>query len=677
MPRTLARTLILVAALLVVAAIAPPTLAAELGFDPTDLDASSRPQDDFFRYVNGKWLEQNEIPPDERSWGVSPILRDQSEKNQRAIIEELAGRDDLEKGTDAQRVGDLFASFMAVERLEALGARPVSGEIERILAAESVDRLVRISGEQVVQGIDGPMNLFFYTDLGDSTRYMIYLFQSGLTLPDRDYYLKDDEGFAEVRAGLPGYAAALFDLAGLGDAATRGADVLAVETALAEIQWPAEELRDVQKLYNLYDTEGLGTLTEAMPWGELLAGLELAARPQVVVGQPSYAEGLARLLRETPLDDLKSYFAYHVLHAAAPYLSQAFVDARHAYVGAKVQGLEELPQRWQRGVRTVNGLIGEAVGRVYVERHFPPEAKRRMEEMVQNLVAAFGAAIDEIEWMTAETKAQAQAKRAKFNYKIGYPDKWRDYSALTIDRRDLLGNVMRAAAFEHRRQVAQLDGPIDRTEWGMTPQTVNAYHSPGLNEIVFPAAILQAPMFDLEADPAVNYGAIGAVIGHEIGHAFDDQGRKFDGDGNLRDWWTAEDAAGFEAAAAKLVGQYDAFSPLEGMHVNGKLTLGENIGDLTGVTVAWQAYLRSLGGAEPPVIDGFTGAQRFFIGYAQAWRREYRDELMRELVTSDPHSPPEFRVIGPLRNAPHFYETFDVKQGDGMWLDPDDRVRIW
>lgn len=671
------RTLALLVSLVTLAAAATPASAGKLGFDPADLDPSIRPQDDFFRYVNGKWIAANEIPPDKQAWGVSPILIEESERNQRAIIEELAQRDDLEKGTDAQRVGDLFASFMDTARLETLGARPARGEIDRILNAETVDQLVRINAEQMVRGVDGPMNLFFYTDLGDSTRYMIYLVQSGLTLPDRDYYLKDDERFAELRDGLPGYATTLFELAGVDDAAQRGARVLAVETALAEIQWPAEELRDVQKLYNIYKTAELDSLTEAMPWSELLGGLELATRPEIVVGQPSYAESLAQLLRATPIGDLKDYFAFQALHAASPYLSQAFVDARQAYIGAKVQGLQELPERWQRGVRMVNGLIGEAVGKVYVERHFPPEAKRGMEEMVSNLVAAFGEAIDELDWMTAETKAEAQAKRAKFNYKIGYPDKWRDYSALTIERTDLLGNVLRASAFEHRRQVAQLDGPIDRTEWGMTPQTVNAYHSPGLNEIVFPAAILQPPMFDLEADPAVNYGAIGAVIGHEVGHAFDDQGRKFDGDGNLRDWWSAEDAAGFETAAARLVEQYNAFSPLEGLQVNGKLTLGENIGDLTGVMIAWKAYLRSLDGAEPPVIDGFTGAQRFFIGWGQAWRRKYRDELMRQLVTSNPHSPPEFRVTGPLRNAPHFYEAFGVEEGDGMWLDPSERVKIW
>lgn len=647
------------------------------GIDLSGFDTSVRPQDDFNRYVNGGWLDANEIPADRRSWGAFSILAKASEENQRAIIEELAAMDNLQPGTDEQRVGDLFASYMNTARANELGAAPVMGDIDAIMAAGSANELLRLNAEDSINGAGSPLGFFFYTDLGDSTRYMFYLVQSGLTLPDRDYYLKDDERFADIRAALPGYAATLFGLAGVDNAEARGSAVLEVERRIAEIHWPAEETRDIERLYNLYKVGDLATASDKIDWTGLLAALGLEAREQIVIGQPSYTQALGGLLDELSLDDLKSYYAFRVLHANAAYLSEAFVDARFQFTGQKVQGLEVQPERWLRGVRNVNGQIGHAVGKVYVVRHFPPEAKVRMEGLVNNLIVAFRGAIDGLEWMTDGTKAKAQEKRLKFNYKIGYPDVWQDYSGLTIDKDDLVGNVMRANAFEYNRQLKRMDEPIDKTEWGMTPQTVNAYYSPGYNEIVFPAAILQPPFFDLVADDAVNYGAIGAVIGHEIGHAFDDQGRKFDGDGNLVDWWSETDATAFEAAANNLVEQYNQYSPLEGLNVNGQLTLGENIGDLTGVTISYRAYVNSLDGKEAPLIDGLTGAQRFFIGYAQAWRTKYRDELMQQLVVSNPHSPPEFRVLGALRNSLEFYEAFDVKEGDGMYLPPEERVKIW
>jgi predicted metalloendopeptidase len=647
------------------------------GVDFSGFDENVRPQDDFNAYVNGTWIRETEIPADQLRWGGSTILSQESEENQRAIIEELAARDDLSLGTDEQRVGDFFQSYLATERLEKIGGEPVRADLDRIMAAESVGDLVLLSAEQRVNGIDSPLSLEVFPDFGDSTRYMVYLFQSGLTLPDRDYYLKEDDKFETIRAALPGYAAKLYRLAGLDDADARGRAALEVERRIAEAQWPAEETRDLQKGYNLYKTEDLDSVTDRIGWQGYLESSHLPDLEELVVFQPSYVTALGELLEELPLADWKSYFALRLLHSRAPYLSSPFVQANFEFSGKLVDGLEELPPRWQRGVRSVNELMGEAVGKVYVARHFPPEAKARMEDLVENLIAAFGEAIDELEWMTTETKPRAQEKRAAFAHKIGYPDVWRDYSKLSIDDEGLIGNVNRANAFEYSRNIDKLGGPIDRTEWGMTPQTVNAYHDPTMNEIVFPAAILQPPFFNLAADDAVNYGAIGVVIGHEIGHAFDDQGRRFDGQGNMRDWWSAEDASAYQASAARLVEQYNQYEPLEGLRVNGKLTLGENIGDLTGITIAYRAYLKSLEGEEAPVLDGLTGLQRFFIGYAQIWRTKFREEFLRQRIVSDPHSPPEFRVNGPLRNSPEFFQAFGVQDGDGMWLPPEERVKIW
>jgi predicted metalloendopeptidase len=647
------------------------------GIDSAMLSSSVRPQDDFNAYVNGAWIRDTPIPPDKQSWGSFEILNDASEKNQRSIVEELAGSANLAPGSDEQRVGDFFQSYMNVEKLEELGARPVSVELDRIQAAPSAAVLFRMSAESRVYGVSSPLSLDVFPDLGDSTRYTIYLSQSGLTLPDRDYYLKAGEKYEALRSALPGYAAKLLGLAGVERAVERGRAVFRVETRLAEAQWPAEETRDVQKIYNLYARAELGKVSEEIDWTGYLDGSRIPEVSHVVVTEPSYVTALGTLLDEIPLDDWKSYFAFRLLHSQADFLSDAFVQARFDFSGRLVSGLEEQPPRWQRGVRNVNALLGEAVGKVYVSRHFPPEAKARMEALVRNLIETYGEAIDELPWMTAKTKARAQEKRRKFTYKIGYPDRFRDYGSLAIDPTDLVGNMKRANEFEYRRNVDKLGRPIDRSEWQMTPQTVNAYHDPTKNEIVFPAAILQPPFFNMEADDAVNYGAIGVVIGHEMGHAFDDQGRKFDGDGNLRDWWTEYDAKAYEESASTLVAQFDQFKALPDLNVNGKLTLGENIGDLTGIAIAYRAYQKSLGGKEAPVLDGFTGAQRFFIGYAQIWRARYREETMRQRVLSDPHAPPEFRANGPLRNSPEFYEAFSVKEGDGMWLSPSERVKIW
>ena len=647
------------------------------GVDLSGFDTSVRPQDDFDRYVNGRWIDTTEIPGDQGRWGAFDILRRASDENQRAIIEALAARTDLAPGADEQRIGGIFASFMDTPRLETLGATPVAEELEAVLAARSAADLLIASAAQRRVGLDGPLELFVYQDLGDSSRYTVYFAQSGLTLPNRDYYLREDAELVAIRNALPGYAQKLFELAGVADAQARGQAVLDVEMRLAAHQWPAEDARDVQKIYNVYAPADLPELSPSIEWPAFLAAAGVAGEDRIVIEMPSYTEALGRLLEEVPLEDWKSYYAFRVLDGRANYLSDAFVQARFDYRGRVVGGLDQNQPRWRRGTQLVNTLVGEAVGRLYVARHFPPEAKARMERMVRNLLAEFGDGIQRLEWMTEETKARAQRKRAKFVYKIGYPDEWRDYSALAVARDDLLGNVRRGIAFEYDRELAKLGGPVDRSEWSMTPQTVNAYFSPTLNEIVFPAAILQPPFFDMQADDAVNYGGIGAVIGHEIGHAFDDNGRNFDGDGNMQSWWNAQDDAAFRARGDRLVEHFERYEPVQGVNVNGRLTLGENIGDLTGVKIAYGAYLRSLGGAEPPVIDGFTGAQRYFIGWAQIWRSKARVEQLRSQLLSDPHAPAGVRVNGPLPHVRSFYEAFGVREGDGMWLPEAERVELW
>jgi predicted metalloendopeptidase len=647
------------------------------GVDFSGFDISVRPQDDFNRYVNGRWIQTTEIPADQGRWGAFDMLRRASDENQRAIVEELASRTSQPPGSDEQRIGDLFASFMNTELLERLGADPVRAELAAVFAARTSGELLTASAVQRRSGLGGPLEFTIYQDLADSTRYTVYLGQSGLTLPNRDYYSRDDAEFARIRDALPAYARTLFELAGIDEPEARGRAVLAVETAIATHHWPAEDARDVKKIYNVYAASELPGVSDIIDWPAYLEAAGVAAQSEFVIETPSYAGALGTLLQEISLEDWKSYYAFRVMDGRANYLSDSFVEARFDYRGRVVGGLEDNQPRWRRGTQLVNALIGEAVGRVYVEKHFPPEAKARMELMVQNLLASFGDGIQGLDWMTDDTKARADEKRRKFTYKIGYPDEWRDYSALVISRDDLVGNVRRGSAFEYDRELKKLGGPVDRKEWGMTPQTVNAYFSPTLNEIVFPAAILQPPFFDMFADDAVNYGGIGAVIGHEIGHAFDDNGRNFDGDGNMRSWWTETDDQNFRSKGNRLVEHFGRYEPVPGVMVNGQLTLGENIGDLTGVTIAYDAYLKSLGGAEAPILDGLTGAERYFIGWAQIWRAKARDEQLRAQLLSDSHSPAAVRINGPLVHVTAFYETFGIQQGDGMWLDPESRVKIW
>jgi len=647
------------------------------GIDQSGFDLAARPQDNFHRYVNGKWLDEAEIPPDFPMWGVAVKLFDDSEKAQRAIIEELAARDDLEPGSEEQKVGDYYVAFMDTDRVEALGAEPLQDLLARVDALTGKKEWLALAGELARYGVQSPIAMMIDQDPGDSRRYIATLWQSGLGLPNRDYYFQEGDSFDEIRARYPEYISTLFSLAGVEAGLPEAQRIYQFERSIAELHWPPEETREADKTYNLYPVSELAGLTADVDWAGYLGARGIGGEEEIVIGQPDYITGLGELLAEATLEDLKAYTTFKLIQSSTSYLSSDFYDASFEFNSRLLYGVQEQPERWKRAVRSVNGNLGEALGKVYVDRYFPPEAKQRMQELVDNIVAEFGVAIEELEWMSPETKAKAQAKRAKFTTKIGYPDEWRDYSALEIVPDDLYGNAMRGSVFAYMREIDKLGKPIDRGEWWMTPQTVNAYHNPSMNEIVFPAAILQPPFFNLAADDAVNYGAIGGVIGHEIGHAFDDQGRKYDGDGNLNDWWTEADAEAFAARAAKLVAQYDAYSPIEGLHVNGQLTLGENIGDLTGLVLGYRAYQRSLDGKEAPVIDGLTGDQRFFMGWAQAYRTKMSDELLRQIILSDPHSPDEFRVVGPLRHVPEFYAAFDVQEGDGMYLAPAERVKIW
>ncbi|MBF5042160.1 peptidase M13 [Aggregicoccus sp. 17bor-14] len=655
----------------------PAQKALALGVDAQNFDKSVRPQDDFYRYVNGTWLKTAQIPADRARYGTFIELADKSEAALREIIEEAANTKVKKGGSDTQKVGDLYLSFMDTERIEAAGLKPIQGDLARVAALKDKAQLPALFAELQRVGIQTPFVMYVGQDAKQATRYIVYVNQSGLGLPDRDYYLKQEPKFVETRAAYAKYVETLLGLAGEKQPAQAAKDIVALETALAEKQWERAKNRDRELTYNLKTVAELDQLTPGFRWAQYLKAAEAQKTPAVIVRQPDYLQAAGAKLAELPLPVLKQYLTFKVLDASAPNLSKAFEDASFAFRGKTLQGLQENRPRWKRGVAAVEDSLGEVVGRLYVERHFSPDSKARMQQLVANLRAAFQQGIEGLEWMSPETKAQAQAKLARFNVKIGYPEKWKDYAGVVVKRDDLVGNLRRAAAFQFRRDVKRLGGPIERREWNMTPQTVNAYYSSTMNEIVFPAAILQPPFFNPAADDATNYGAIGGVIGHEISHGFDDQGSRSDGEGNLRDWWTGADKAAFQQRTGMLADQYGAFSPLDGMKVNGKLTLGENIGDLSGLTVAYKAYKLSLGGKPAPVIDGFTGDQRFFLGWAQVWRGLYRDDALRQLLLTDSHSPGEFRVNGVVRNMPEFYEAFGVKQGDKVFLPADQRVKIW
>ncbi|NBO09031.1 MAG: peptidase M13 [Actinobacteria bacterium] len=637
-----------------------------------------RPQDDLFRHVNGKWIDTHEIPADRASDGAFHHLREESEKNIRTIIEEAAASK-AAVGTEAQKVGDLYASFMDEAKIEALGISPLAEDFKKIQGIDNMTDFARLLGELGRRGVSTPMSVFIEVDMKDSNSYIVYLEQSGLGLPDESYY-KDDQ-YADIREKYVAHIERMFNFAKLPDGAGAAKRIFELESSIANFHYDVVKNREMDLTYNKMTRPQLNTLLSNFDWDVWLeaGNLPAAALEHVVVRQPEFNEGLNTLLIEENVPVWKEWMLWHTLSGMSAYLSSEFVNANFDFYGTTLNGTPQLRDRWKRGVSLIEGVLGEAAGKLYVERHFPAAAKKRMEELVANLIEAYRIDISELDWMGAETKKRALEKMSKFTPKIGYPDEWRDYSSLDITADDLIGNVYRATAFEVDRAIAKLGKPVDRNEWHMTPQTVNAYYNPTMNEIVFPAAILQPPFFDIDADDAVNYGGIGAVIGHEIGHGFDDQGSKFDGDGNLTDWWTEADRDAFEARTKKLIEQYNQLEPIAapGHQVNGALTIGENIGDLGGLTIAHKAYQLSLAGKSAPTLDGFDGYQRLFIGWAQVWRSKNRPEAAIQRIATDPHSPDEHRCNAVLRNLNEFYEAFDVTEKDALWLDPAERVRIW
>ncbi len=642
-------------------------------------DPAVRAQDDFFTHMNGKWLATTDIPADKSNWGSLAKLNEDIQSELRGIIEGVANTPDKAAGSDAQRIGDFYASFMDEAKLEQLGATPLKGELAGIAVLTDKKQLPALIAHLNKLGVITPYAFSIHPDDKDSTRYVVELSQDGLGLPDRDYYLSaGDAKLADVLVKYELHVGKMLTLGGDPRGAAAARAIVDFEKQLARLQWTGVALRDSVKGYNKIDIAKLGKMAPGYDWNAYLAGTGIAGKAgYVIVSQPSYLKGMAALLENTPLDTLKAYFHWQTVHAFAPYLSKAYVDENFAFYGTVLSGVTGQRPRWKRGVSVAEGALGEAVGKLYVEQHFPADRKARIEALVKNLLASCKTSIDNLDWMSPATKKQAQAKLAKLNAKIGYPDKWRDYSRLEVSKDDLVGNVIRSHRFEYDRELGKLGKPIDRDEWRMTPQRLNAYYYKAMNEIVFPAAILQAPMFKDDADDAFNYGAIGGLIGHEISHGFDDEGARYDGDGNLRDWWTKADHRNFAAKAKALVAQYGEFSPLPGYHVNGELTLGENIADNSGLAIAYKAYQLSLGGKPAPVIDGLTGDQRFYMSYAQSRRMKIREAEEIQRIKSDPHAPDKFRVNGTMRNQPGFYEAFGVKPGDKMYLPPKERVIMW
>jgi putative endopeptidase len=651
--------------------------------EQTSKGTAVRPQDDLFGHVNGAWLDSAEIPADLPIAGSFVDLILAAERDAVEILRDAATRaaaGEAAPGSNQQKLGDIFASFMDEDRVEELGAEPLREDLAAIDAVDDMSALVRVLGRFERTGVTGFVGVHVDTDDKDSDRSVVKVSQGGLGLPDESYYREDT--FAEIRSKYVAHVAAMLELGGdtPDDAAAAADRIMALETRLASGHWDRVASRDVQKTYNLKTRAELADAAPSVDWDSWIAGMDAPdiAFDQVVVRQPSYLDTLDAAVREVPLEDWKAWLRWQVVHEAAPYLSDAFVRENFTFYTKTLSGSEEMRERWKRGVSFAEGALGEALGEEYVARHFPPASKAAMDALVANLVEAYRRDIEKLEWMGPQTRERALEKLTTFRPKIGYPERWRDYSALTIDRGDLIGNARRAAAFETDRQLAKIGRPVDRDEWLITPQTVNAYYRPSTNEICFPAAILQPPFFDINADDAYNYGGIGAVIGHEIGHGFDDQGSQYDSVGNMENWWSDEDRANFTERADKLIAQYDGFEPREvpGQHVNGALTVGENIGDLGGLTVALQAYEISQGGSEGPQEDGLTARQRFFTGWATIWRSKRRAEYAQRLLSVDPHSPPEFRA-NIVRNLEEFHVAYGTQPDDALWLDPENRVRIW
>ena len=649
------------------------------GLDLSHIDQGIRPQDDLFRFMNGKWLKESTIPADRASDGAFYWLYEQAEKQVKQIILDQAASK-AATGSNAQKIGDLYNSFMDEAGIEKLGLSPIADDLAKAAGIKTVDDFLKTLGEFEARGLSGLFYTYVSTDNKDSTKNIVYLGQSGLSLPDEAYYREDE--YKEIRQAFLKHVEKMFELANLENPSQSAAQVLEIETHLAACHWDQVKDRDAELTYNKKSFTELKQLAASFNWPLWIQSSNTPAKvlDQVIVRQPSYFEGLSKLMAAFDLPKWRSWLIWHVLSGASPYLSSEFVNENFNFYGTTLSGIPKLKDRWKRGVGLVEGALGEAVGQIYVERHFGENAKTKMVELVANLTKAYRVSIEGLSWMSQETKERAYIKLEKFTPKIGYPDKWRDYSALEIKAGDLIGNLAQIAKYSQDYEYNKIGKPVDKSEWYMTPQTVNAYYNPGMNEIVFPAAILQPPFFDVNADDyAANYGGIGAVIGHEIGHGFDDQGSKYDGDGNLVNWWSDIDRKEFEKRTKKLIDQYDQLSPAAApdVKVNGALTVGENIGDLGGLTIAYKAYEISLNGKQPPVIDGYSGAQRFFMGWAQSWRGKYRAEEVRRRIATDPHSPDEFRCNQIVANLDEFYDAFGVKESDRHFILSGDRVRIW
>jgi predicted metalloendopeptidase len=649
------------------------------GIDTAGMDLSVRPQDDFFRYVNGRWVDNTPIPGDQSGYGTFAMLRDRAQEDVRAIIEEQ-GRAQGAAGSMGQKAGDLYKSFMDEARIESLGIAPLSAELARIAKITDGKDLAVAFARAGRIGVRLPFSVNVGADQRNSEQYAVQISQSGLGMPDRDYYLRNDGKFPDTRKAYNTYIARLFALANQPDPEGAAARIVSLETELAKAQWDRARNRDRNATYNKMAVGALQGSTPHFDWQAYLGALPPGTKDKisdVIVRQPDYMKAVDQIITGVPIETWKEYLKFGLISAYADGLSAPFADTEFEFRGKVLAGRQQQPPRWKRGVTQVEQALGEPVGRLYIEKHFKPEAKARMDALIKNLLAAFNVMIDELEWMSPQTKVQAKAKLAKYRLKIAYPDQWRDFSALEIKSGDHIGNELRLREFQDSDQWSRLGKPVERWRWGFTPQTVNASYSATNNEITFPAGILQPPFFGLDADDAINYGAIGAVIGHEISHGFDDQGRKSDGDGNLRDWWTPGDAKRFEERATKLGAQFESYTPLPGMKINGRQTMGENIGDLSGIAVAYRAYQISLNGKEAPVIGGFTGDQRFFLGYAQIWRFKSRDEALRNQLLTDAHSPGYYRAFVPLTNIDAFYKAFNLKPGDKLYRAPEDRVKIW
>lgn len=656
---------------------APKAEYGSWGVDTTQGDPATKPGDDFARYANGKWLDTFEIPADLPGFVSFTKLRLDAEADVKAIIEELAAKKSA-PGSLEQKVGGFFKTFMDTGKLDQLGAAPLKPHIDKIYAIQSKDDLMRAYAKANLHGT-GPMGIGILPDPADTTRYIAFVGQSGIGLPDRDYYLKREDKFAQYRAAYKDYIAKMLTLAGIADAPSKADAILALETKIAEVHWSQEDSRDIQKIYNPMSLDQLQALAPEMNWSLIMSELQLSAAPVILVAQTTAVDKEAEIFAKADMGLIKDWLAFHFIRGHAQYLSTDFDRANFEFYGKTLRGVPEQRERWKRGVNEIDANLGEAVGKIYVDRHFPPQNKAAMDALVKNLVAAFEERLKANAWMDEETRTQALAKLATFEPRIGYTTKWTDYSSLEIGD-DLLQNAINLVDFQWRDQVSRLGGPVDRERWDYPPQTVNASYNPLMNQITFPAGILQPPFFDLSADPAVNYGAIGAVIGHEIGHGFDDQGRRFDEKGRIRDWWTKASNDAFQQKADALGAQYDSYRPLPDASINGKLTMGENIGDLGGLQMAYAAYHRYLDeccGGEAPVIDGLTGDQRFFLAWAQVWRGKYREDEQRQRLATDPHSPPYYRINGVVRNLDAWYEAFGVTPEDDLYLAPEARVRIW